>query len=127
MISLHSRTYISSIGGGIKPMKRLLAVSLFTALAAATLGATGASAQPYGPPPPHGGYGPPPPGYGHPHGPPPPPPGYWHRGGYYHGNRGWVDYHYYHLPPPRYGYNWVQSGGQFLLIGINTGVIIDIR
>jgi Nickel/cobalt transporter regulator len=53
---------------------------------------------------------------------PAPPPGYyhhyWHEGDRYYGPRHIVrHWRYYHLPPPPYGYVWVQTGPQFLLIG----------
>jgi Ni/Co efflux regulator RcnB len=113
-------------------MKRLISTTLAAALAFSTIGATAASAQPY----------PGPPGYNHDHdhdhgpgfyGPPgyhsAPPGGYngWHRGGYYHGPRYVVrDYGHYHLRPPPRGYEWVQQGGQFVMIAVASGVIADI-
>jgi Ni/Co efflux regulator RcnB len=106
-------------------MQRLLSISLAAALALTAIGGTAASAQPYQPGPP--------PGYGHPHGPPGydhpyGPPGYgWHRGDHYHGDRYVVrDYGRYHLRYPPPGYEWVQNGGQFVLIAVASGVIADI-
>ncbi len=101
---------------------KLLAATFALAAAFGSLGVQPASAQPYPP-------GPPPPGYGRPPGPPPgfrpPPP--WHRGGYYRGGRHWADWRYYHLRRPPYGYEWVRDRGQFLLIRVDNGIIIDIH
>lgn len=36
------------------------------------------------------------------------------------------NYGYYRLTPPPPGYYWVQSGGQFLMIAIGTGIIVSI-
>jgi Ni/Co efflux regulator RcnB len=53
----------------------------------------------------------------------PVPPGYyhhhhhWHAGDRYYGPRHFVHWRRYRLPPPPYGYVWVQAGPQFLLIG----------
>jgi Ni/Co efflux regulator RcnB len=56
-------------------------------------------------------YHPAPPGYYHHH-------HYWHAGDRYFGPRHIiVHWHHYRLPPPPYGYVWVQAGPQFLLIG----------
>ncbi len=104
------------------------------ALALTLLGSAAALAQPYGPP----GYGPPPgpPGYGPPPGPgygPPPGPGYgppgwrWHRGDFYRGHRHLVDWRYYNLRPPPYGYVWIVDRGRFLLIGVDSGEILEVR
>jgi Ni/Co efflux regulator RcnB len=55
---------------------------------------------------------------------PPPSPGYWHHHHHWHvGERYYgprhiiVHWRYHHLPPPPYGYVWVQAGPQVLLIG----------
>jgi Ni/Co efflux regulator RcnB len=106
-------------------MKRLLSTTLATALAFSTLGTTAAMAQQYpGPGYNHG------PGYGQPqHRPGPGPNHAWRRGGYYNGPRYVVrggDYDRYHLRQPPHGYEWVQDGGQFVLIAVASGVIADI-
>jgi Ni/Co efflux regulator RcnB len=106
-------------------MKRLISTTLAAALAFSAAGVSAASAQPYQGPPGydyHHDYAPP--GYH-----PAPPGGYndWHRGGYYHGPRYVVrDYGHYRLRPPPRGYEWVQQGGQFVLIAVASGVIADI-
>jgi len=109
-------------------MRRLTSLSLAAALALSALGSTAAMAQPY-----QGGPGrPPPPGWNHGPGGPGGPgggPGWhqWHRGDRYHGNRYYVnDWHRHGLRPPPPGYRWVQNGGQFVLIGVASGVIADI-
>lgn len=109
-------------------MKRLHSLSLAAAILAMGLSSTAALAQPYPHPP-----GPPGPGYNHPPGPPPghPPggPGYhqWHQGDHYQGNRYAVNnWQHYHLRPPPPGYQWVQDGGQFVMIAVASGVIADI-
>jgi hypothetical protein len=109
-------------------MKNLRSLSL-AAILAMGVSSTAALAQPYqhppGPPPGPGYYHPP----GHPPGPPPGGPGYhqWHRGDYYHGDRYAVNnWSHYHLRPPPPGYQWVQSGGQFVMIAVATGVVADI-
>jgi Ni/Co efflux regulator RcnB len=109
-------------------MKRFLAVSLAAVIAAASVGTAAAQAQQYdghGPGYSHGpGYGPDRgPGYGpgdgpHRHD--------WHRGDRFYGDRNQLDWRYHHLRPPPPGYEWVQDGGQFVLIGIASGVIADI-
>jgi Ni/Co efflux regulator RcnB len=33
---------------------------------------------------------------------------------------------YYHLPPPPYGYQWVRGDHQYVLLGINSGVIAQV-
>lgn len=82
---------------------------LFAAMAAASLGASVAQAQPYSQP------GPPPPHYNH-----PPTWRHWHAGDRYYGPRRVVTHwDRYHLPPPPYGSVWVQEGPQFVLIGGN--------
>jgi Ni/Co efflux regulator RcnB len=110
-------------------MRRLFSRSLGAAVAAALIGATAAQAQPYQPYP-QG------PGYGHQdydhgdrdnHGPGYGPPRHdWHRGDRFYGDRNRVDWRYHHLHRPPRGYEWVQDGRQFVLIGIGTGVIAEI-
>lgn len=105
------------------------AKSLIIGLAVLTLTAGRALAQPW-----PGMGGPPPmphyyhhhhrlwyPGYG-------PWPGHWHRGDRFYGPPYVVirDYGYYRLAPPPPGYYWVQSGGQFLMIAIASGIIASI-
>ncbi len=111
-------------------MQRFISISLAAAMAmtalGSTLGSTSALAQPYpgGPPGPPGYYRPPPPPYR-----PGPGPGrhQWRRGDRYYGNRYVVDHwRRYGLRPPPPGYQWVQSGGQFVLIAVASGVIADI-
>jgi len=111
-------------------MKRIM--SLATAMAVAALGSGAAMAQPYPP----GPGGPPPPDYYHPPprppGPPGPPPGgpgwhQWHHGDHYYGSRYVVNnWHYYGLRPPPPGYQWVQNGGQFVMIAIASGVVTEV-
>jgi Ni/Co efflux regulator RcnB len=66
----------------------------------------------------------------------------YHRGppGRYYGHRGpWVrghrydgpvyvvrDYGHYRLRPPPRGYHWVRNNGDYLLVAVATGVILDI-
>jgi Ni/Co efflux regulator RcnB len=107
-------------------MKRFLSLSLAAVIAAASVGTTAAQAQQYYGHGPGDGQGP---GYGH-------GPGYgpgygpqrhdWHRGDRFYGDRNRLDWRYHHLRPPPPGYEWVQDGGQFVLIGIASGVIADI-
>jgi len=73
-------------------------------------------------------YGPPPSAY---YGRPGYFPGYraWRRGdylpGYYRGAYPDLDWRYYHLRQPPYGYRWVRDDrGEFLLVGIATGLIL---
>jgi|SRR6516165_335978 Ni/Co efflux regulator RcnB len=96
--------------------------------------------QEHGPPPgqyhePQGGYEGHPPGPQHevygdgaPHGDDyGPPHGGWHQGDRFDGNRVVVNnwnHHHLHAPPP--GYEWVQSGDQFVLIAVTTGIIASI-
>jgi len=112
-------------------MKRITSLSLAAAMAITALGSASALAQPYQPgPPPPGYYHPPPP---HPPGPPGPPmgpppggPGWhqWHHGDHYYGDRYVVNnWHHYGLRPPPHGYQWVQNGGQFVMIAIASGVV----
>jgi Ni/Co efflux regulator RcnB len=57
--------------------------------------------------------------YGRPH---------WQRGYRYDGPMYIVnDYRGYRLAPPPYGYRWVRNDGNFLLVSIGDGVILDIR
>jgi hypothetical protein len=124
-------------------MKRLTSIATAAALALAVFVPAAALAQPYGPPPgPPPGYGHPPgygPGYGHPPGYGPGyghPPGYgppeagwrhWHAGDRFDGPRDVVgNWGYYHLPPPPYGYQWVRYPNQYVLLGVNTGVIAQV-
>jgi Ni/Co efflux regulator RcnB len=63
-------------------------------------------------------YGRPGPYYGH---------GHWARGHYYGGPRYYVDnWDYYHLRRPPYGYRWVRSDSDFLLVAVATGIILDM-
>ena len=104
-------------------MKRFTSFVLAAAIAAGSLGITAAQAQPYPPPGAPPGPGP---GYGH-QGPGYGPPGHhWRNGDRFYGDRHHVDWRYHHLRPPPPGYEWVQDGGQFVLIGIASGVIADI-
>ncbi len=97
-------------------MKRFLSLSLAALLAAASIGASAAQAQQY--------YGQ---GPGYSHGPGDGPQRHdWHRGDRFHGDRNRVDWRYHHLRRPPPGYEWVQDGRQFVLIGIASGVIADI-
>ena len=36
------------------------------------------------------------------------------------------DFDRYHLRRPPFGYHWVQVGGEFLLVSLNTGLIFDV-
>ncbi len=38
----------------------------------------------------------------------------------------WVDYRYYRLPPPPYGYHWVRVDRDVVLVAIGTGLILDV-
>lgn len=66
------------------------------------------------------------------HGEPPhqtyaPPPHGWHEGDHYNGHRESVDWHHHHdLRQPPSGYEWVQSGNQFVMIAVTTGIIASI-
>lgn len=52
---------------------------------------------------------------------------HWHRGDHFSDNRVVVhDYNNYHLAPPPEGYQWVNSGGQFLLIAVASGIIASV-
>jgi Ni/Co efflux regulator RcnB len=51
----------------------------------------------------------------------------YHNGDRYAGRREVVgDYGRYHLHRPPPGYEWVQDGGQFVLIAVASGVIADV-
>jgi Ni/Co efflux regulator RcnB len=52
--------------------------------------------------------------------------GNWHQGDHYNGGRQTVDWHQHHLHQPPSGYEWVQSGNQFVLIAVTTGIIASI-
>ena len=53
--------------------------------------------------------------------------GSWHQGDHYNGQREVVrDWSHHHLRQPPSGYEWVQSGNQYVLIAITTGVIASI-
>lgn len=77
-------------------------------------------------PPPRYGYGPPRhwhPGYYY----APPPRPHWARGHRYYGPRYVVaDYGYYRLRPPPPGAYWMRNDGDFLLVALATGIILDI-
>jgi Ni/Co efflux regulator RcnB len=63
--------------------------------------------------------GPPPRYYGH--------RGHWERGRRYDGPIYEVrDYGHYRLRPPPRGYHWVRNNGDYLLVAVATGVILDI-
>lgn len=57
-----------------------------------------------------------------------PPPGRWRQGQVFYGPPQIIirNYGYYSLTPPPPGYYWVQSGDQFLMIAIGTGIIASI-
>jgi len=113
-------------------MKLMLRNTIGAAAALAMLAGPALAQQ--GPPPPHDqNHGPqyaqhpPPPmhpqpqheAYGPPH-------GGWHEGDRYNGGRETVDWHQHHLHQPPPGYEWVQSGDQFVMIAVTTGVIASI-
>jgi Ni/Co efflux regulator RcnB len=51
----------------------------------------------------------------------------WARGHYYGGPRYYVNnWDYYHLRRPPYGYRWVRSDNDFLLVAVATGIILDM-
>jgi Ni/Co efflux regulator RcnB len=51
----------------------------------------------------------------------------WHNGDRYNGGRNVVrNWNQYHLRQPPSGYEWVQDGGQFVLIAVASGIIADI-
>jgi hypothetical protein len=122
-------------------MQRLYSSGFAAAMFGIALNASAALAQSNPPGPPHPPGPPPGFGYNHPPGPPPPPgPGYnhppgpppggwhhWHQGDHYNGNRVVVNnYSVYRLRPPPPGYQWVQDGGQFVLIAVASGIIADV-
>lgn len=43
----------------------------------------------------------------------------------YYGRPYYVDYNYYRLPPPPYGYGWVRVDRDVVLVALATGLIID--
>jgi Ni/Co efflux regulator RcnB len=52
--------------------------------------------------------------------------GRWHSGQHFDGNRAvFTDYDRYHVRRPPPGYEWVQDGGELVLISLGTGVISD--
>ncbi|SFS17885.1 regulator RcnB of Ni and Co efflux [Dyella sp. OK004] len=54
-------------------------------------------------------------------------PHYWARGERYYGPTYIVrDYGYYRLRPPPRGYHWVRDNSDYLLVGIATGIILDM-
>lgn len=57
-----------------------------------------------------------------------PPPGGWRPGYRFYGPPPIIihDYSYYNLAPPPPGYYWVESGNQFLMIAIASGIIASI-
>lgn len=56
-----------------------------------------------------------------------PGPGRWQVGGRFDGPRvAFSDWGRYHLRPPPPGYEWVQDGGELVLIGLATGLVADI-
>jgi hypothetical protein len=96
-------------------MKRIFSLTLAATLALGTVSALAQPYQPYAPPYDHGG--------------PPGPDGswhQWHRGDRFHGDRHVIDWRYHHLHRPPPGYEWVDNGGEFVLIAIGSGVIADI-
>ncbi len=51
----------------------------------------------------------------------------WRHGQRYNGHRQVVhNWNQYHLRQPPHGYEWVQDGGQFVLIGIASGIIAEV-
>lgn len=44
----------------------------------------------------------------------------------YYGRPYYVDYNYYRLPPPPYGYGWVRVDRDVVLVALATGLIIDV-
>lgn len=50
----------------------------------------------------------------------------WHQGDHYNGGRQTVDWHRHHLRQPPPGYEWVQSGNQFVMIAVTSGIIASI-
>jgi Ni/Co efflux regulator RcnB len=37
-----------------------------------------------------------------------------------------VDYNAYRLPPPPYGYRWVRSDRDVVLVALATGLVLDV-
>lgn len=85
--------------------------------------AHGAPAPARGAPPGREAHGAPPPDHGRP---PPQVAHEWHKGDHYDGRGEWVDWRREHLREPPPGYEWVDTGGQFVLVAIATGIITDI-
>lgn len=51
----------------------------------------------------------------------------WARGDHFDGRREVVgNYSHYHLNRPPHGYEWVNSGGQFVMIAVASGVVASI-
>jgi Ni/Co efflux regulator RcnB len=50
----------------------------------------------------------------------------WRHGDRYTGSRSVVDWRSHHLRQPPHGYEWVQSGNQFVLIAITSGIIASV-
>jgi hypothetical protein len=94
---------------GDRSMYRLRTFCAAAAVALTAFAAAPALAQPSPP-----AYGPP--GAWH----------HWHEGDRYFGPRHVVDWRYDRLPPPPHGYQWVRDAHQFVLLGVNTGVIAEI-
>ena len=44
----------------------------------------------------------------------------------YYGRPYYVDYHAYRLPPPPYGYRWVRSDRDVVLVALATGLVLDV-
>jgi Ni/Co efflux regulator RcnB len=101
-------------------MKRVTSLTLAAAVALATLGSTAAMAQPYQPYAPGPGYD------RHDHDNDYARDHHWRQGDRFHGDRNRVDWRYHHLRQPPRGYEWVQDGRQFVLIGIGSGIIADV-
>jgi Ni/Co efflux regulator RcnB len=52
---------------------------------------------------------------------------HWQHGQHYSGSRRVVgNWSHYHLRQPPHGYEWVQDGSQFVLIGVASGIIADV-
>ena len=50
----------------------------------------------------------------------------WHRGDHYRGHGIVVsNWGRYHLRRPPYGYHWVNEGGNFVLVAIGSGIVLD--
>lgn len=50
----------------------------------------------------------------------------WHRGDRFDGHRYVLDWRHHHLRQPPQGYEWVNVGGQYMMIAIATGLIAEI-